>query len=78
MARAGAAARRRRQVQVGEYALDPGITPRQLLLQHARRQGASATAFTIVEGWNIRQLRAALAKRDAAAADSRRRWTMPR
>ena len=49
------------KIQVGEYALDPGITPR-LLLVRMRDGKVLSYRFTIVEGWNIRQLRAALAK----------------
>lgn len=49
------------RLQAGEYALDPGLTPRGLLellasgrvLQHR---------FTIVDGWTVRQLRLALAQ----------------
>ena len=49
------------KIQVGEYPLEPGTTPRTLLL--AMRDGKVLSyRFTIVEGWNIRQLRAALAK----------------
>ena len=49
------------KLQVGEYALAPGMTPRQVLL--AMRDGKVIShRFTIVEGWNIRELRAALAK----------------
>ncbi len=49
------------RLQVGEYALQPGATPRQLLA--AMRDGKIVSyRFTIVEGWNIRELRAALAK----------------
>ncbi len=55
--RMGAAGR----IQVGEYALQPGMTPRDLLA--AMRDGKVVSyRFTIVEGWNIRDLRAALAK----------------
>ena len=55
--RLGAAGR----IQVGEYALDPGTTPRELLVR--MRDGKIVShRFTIVEGWNIRELRAALAK----------------
>lgn len=55
--RLGAAGR----IQVGEYALQPGTTPRQLLV--AMRDGKVVShRFTIVEGWNIRELRAALAR----------------
>jgi UPF0755 protein len=49
------------RIQVGEYALDAGITPR-VLLQRMRDGKVVSYRFTIVEGWNIRQLRAALAK----------------
>lgn len=49
------------KLQVGEYALQPGATPRELLV--AMRDGKIISyRFTIVEGWNIRELRAALAK----------------
>lgn len=49
------------KLQVGEYALQPGATPRELLV--AMRDGRIISyRFTIVEGWNIRELRAALAK----------------
>jgi UPF0755 protein len=46
-------------LKVGEYALDPGVTPRTLLLN--MRDGKVINyRITIVEGWNIRQLRAAI------------------
>ena len=49
------------KLQVGEYALEPGMTPRDLLA--ALRDGRVLNRrFTIVEGWNIRDLRAALAR----------------
>jgi len=49
------------RIQVGEYALDPGATPRDLLVR--MRDGKVVSyRFTIVEGWNIRELRAALAR----------------
>ncbi len=49
------------KLQVGEYPLDAGTTPRDLLL--AMRDGKVVQRrFTIVEGWNIRELRAALAR----------------
>jgi UPF0755 protein len=49
------------KIQIGEYALEPGMTPRELL---ARMRDGKVVSyrFTIVEGWNIRDLRAALAK----------------
>ena len=49
------------KLQVGEYALARADSPRALLL--AMRDGKVVRRmFTIVEGWNIRELRAALAK----------------
>ncbi len=49
------------KLQVGEYALEPGMSPR-TLLQRMRDGKVISYRFTIVEGWNIRELRAALAK----------------
>ncbi|HSR65598.1 MAG TPA: endolytic transglycosylase MltG [Xanthomonadaceae bacterium] len=49
------------RIQVGEYALEPGTTPRDLL-ERMRAGKVISHRFTIVEGWNIRELRAALAK----------------
>lgn len=47
------------RIQVGEYALKPGMSARELL--GAMRDGDVVShRFTIVEGWNIRELRAAL------------------
>lgn len=49
------------KLQAGEYALEPGTSPRDLLT--AMRDGKVVRRrFTIVEGWNIRELRAALAR----------------
>lgn len=49
------------RLQVGEYALKPGMTARGLL--EAMRDGDVVShRVTIVEGWNIRDLRAALAR----------------
>jgi UPF0755 protein len=51
------------KLKVGEYALDPSLTPRELLTR--MRQGRTLQhRVTIVEGWNIRQLRAALKRAD--------------
>ncbi|WP_017168291.1 endolytic transglycosylase MltG, partial [Xanthomonas phaseoli] len=48
------------KLKVGEYALSPALSPRELLTR--MRQGRVIQyRFTIVEGWNFRQLRAALA-----------------
>ncbi len=49
------------RIQVGEYALAPGITPRRLLAD-LRDGKVVSHRFTIVEGWNVRELRAALAR----------------
>ena len=47
------------QLKVGEYALAPTLTPRELLKR--MREGRTLQyRFTLVEGWNIRQVRAAL------------------
>ncbi len=53
-----------RRLQVGEYTVGHGITPRELLskLESGR---VIQYRFTIVEGWNFRELRAALAAHDA-------------
>ncbi len=59
------------KLQVGEYALEPGTTPRMLLLR--MRQGkVIGHRFTIVEGWNIRELRAALARAEPLKHDTAR------
>ncbi|NYZ63091.1 endolytic transglycosylase MltG [Luteimonas deserti] len=49
------------RIQVGEYPLDPSVTPRELLVR-MRDGKVISHRFTIVEGWNIRELRAALAR----------------
>lgn len=47
------------KLKVGEYGIAPGTTPRDLLIR--MRDGKTLSyRFTIVEGWNIRQLRNAL------------------
>ncbi|WP_397606561.1 endolytic transglycosylase MltG [Silanimonas sp.] len=55
------------RIQVGEYALDPALTPRQLI-EKLVRGDVIRYRFTIVEGWSMRDLRAALA-RDAVLED---------
>ncbi|WAC64467.1 endolytic transglycosylase MltG [Pseudoxanthomonas sp. SL93] len=47
------------QLKVGEYALAPELTPRELL-QRMREGRTLQYRFTLVEGWNIRQVRVAL------------------
>ncbi len=49
------------RIQVGEYALEPGITATRLL-ENMRDGKVVRHRFTIVEGWNIRELRAALGR----------------
>jgi UPF0755 protein len=57
------------KLQVGEYALEPGMTPRDVLT--ALRDGKVVNRrFTIVEGWNIRELRAALARNEELAHET--------
>ena len=49
------------RLHVGEYVLREGMTPRELL-QAMSRGDTVQHRFTIVEGWNIRELRTALAR----------------
>lgn len=57
------------RLQVGEYALTAGMSPTSLLT--AMRDGKVVRhRFTIVEGWNIRELRAALAKAEKLKQDT--------
>ena len=52
-----------RQIRAGSYELERGITPRTLLNVLVRGEEATRS-LVLVEGWNIRQVRAALAKAD--------------
>jgi len=56
------------RLHAGEYALSPGITPRQLL---AAMAGGKVLQhhFTIVDGWTFRELRQALARADTLRHD---------
>jgi UPF0755 protein len=61
------------RLHAGEYALDPGITPVQLLSAMAQGKVLQRD-FTIVDGWTFQQLREALAqvvtlRHDGAALD---------
>ncbi|TBR06637.1 MAG: endolytic transglycosylase MltG [Lysobacter sp.] len=59
------------RIQVGEYTLVPGMTPRSLLA--AMRDGRVIQhRVTIVEGWTIRDVRAALAKAEPLVHDTAR------
>lgn len=49
------------RIKAGEYELDDGLTPR-LLLERMRDGKVIQHRVTLVEGWNIRQVRAALAR----------------
>jgi UPF0755 protein len=59
-----------RQIRAGSYELERGITPRRLLDKLARGEEA-LRAVTLVEGWNFRQVRAALARADQLKADTK-------
>jgi len=50
-----------RQMRAGSYELEPGVTP-QILLNVLVRGEEATRSVVLVEGWNIRQVRAALAK----------------
>lgn len=52
-----------RRLRVGEYAIGHGMTPRRLL-DKLERGLVIQHSFTIVEGWNFRDLRVALAKEE--------------
>jgi UPF0755 protein len=49
------------RLQVGDYTIRHGITPRELL-EKLENGSVIQHRFTIVEGWNLRELRAALAR----------------
>ena len=50
-----------RQIRAGSYELERGVTPRTLLNTLVRGEEATRSVV-LVEGWNFRQVRAALAK----------------
>ena len=58
-----------RQMRAGSYELERGITPRTLLSVLVRGEEATRS-IVLVEGWNIRQVRAALAKADQLKPDT--------
>ncbi len=58
-----------RQIRAGNYELPPGTTPRSLLQKLVRGE-ESLRALTLVEGWNFRQVRAALAADESLRHDS--------
>jgi UPF0755 protein len=57
------------RIKAGNYELQRGITPERLLDKLARGE-ESLRAVTVVEGWNFRQMRAALAKADQLKQDT--------
>lgn len=59
-----------RQMRAGSYEIPPGTTP-QRLLQMLVNGEQSLRSVTLVEGWNWRQVRQALAKADRLQPDSR-------
>ena len=60
-----------RPIKAGSYELEPGITPHQLLAKLARGE-ESLRAVTLVEGWNFRQVRAALVQRGSSSSPTPR------
>lgn len=57
------------RIKAGSYELERGITPERLLDKLARGD-QTLRAVTLVEGWNWRQVRAALAKADSLKPDT--------
>ena len=57
------------KLHAGEYALTPGITPRQLLADMAAGKVLQRN-FTIVDGWTFAELRRALAQADVLQHDT--------
>lgn len=57
-----------RQIKAGNYELPAGTTPRNLLSKLVRGE-ETLRAFTLVEGWNLRQVRQALAREDQLRQD---------
>lgn len=58
-----------RQIKAGSYEITPGTTPRMLLSMLVRGE-ESLKSVTLVEGWNFRQVRAALQKAEALKPDT--------
>ncbi len=58
-----------RRIKAGNYEIPPGTTPRSLLQKLVRGE-ETLLAFTLVEGWNFRQVRAALARAEQLKPDS--------
>jgi len=58
-----------RQIRAGSYEIAPGTTPRRLLAMLVRGEESLRTV-TLVEGWNWRQVRQALAKAELLKPES--------
>lgn len=58
-----------RQMRAGSYELEAGVTPRSLLDVLVRGEEATRS-IVLVEGWNFRQVRAALAKAEQLKPDT--------
>ena len=58
-----------RQIRAGSYELERGLTPRTLLAVLVRGEEATRS-LVLVEGWNFRQVRAALAKAEQLKPDT--------
>jgi UPF0755 protein len=59
-----------RAIKAGSYELETGITPHKLLAKLVRGE-ESLRAVTLVEGWNFRQVRAALLKEEVLKPDTK-------
>jgi len=59
-----------RQIKAGNYEIPVGTTPL-LLLKTLVRGDATMMTVTIIEGWNFRQVRAALAHADGLSMKRR-------
>jgi len=59
-----------RQIRAGNYEIERGLTPQRLLLKLVRGE-ESLQSLTLVEGWNWRQVREALARAGNLRGDSR-------
>jgi UPF0755 protein len=59
-----------RQIKAGNYEIPAGTTPVQLL-QKLVRGDATMRTVMLIEGWNMRQVRAALAHADSLKPDTR-------
>jgi UPF0755 protein len=59
-----------RLIKAGSYELESGITPHRLLAKLARGE-ETLRAVTLVEGWNFRQVRAALLKEEVLKPETK-------